>query len=97
MKNPKNYNPKIYISHITAFQYNSKISNKELDTSSLHNINILSINLPARSQRSQRLDYHILNNNSDEETILENHIFKKPRLIPQSNSNNIINPDDSVS
>ncbi len=43
-----------------------------LDTSSLSNTYALSINLPARSQRSQRLDYHVLNNGSDEETILEN-------------------------
>ncbi len=94
MKNPKNYNPKIYISHITAFQYNSKISNSELDTSSLYNINILSINLPARSQRSQRLDYHVLNDGNDEGTILEDRIFKKPLLISQSDSNNTISPDD---
>ncbi len=97
MKNPENYNPKIYISHITAFWYNFKISDSELNTSSLHNTDILSINLPARSQRSQRLDYHVLNNGSDEETILEDRIFKKPRLIPQSDSNNTINPDNSAS
>jgi len=52
MKNPENYNPKVYISHIVVFQYNSKISNTELDTSSLYNTDILFINLPARSQRS---------------------------------------------
>ncbi len=47
------------------------MSDSELDTSSLHNIDALSINLPARSQHSQRLDYHILNDGSDEETISE--------------------------
>src|SRR6266498_1580134 len=97
MKNPENYHPKVYISHIAAFQCNSKISDSELDTSSLYNTDILSINLPARSQRSQRLDYHVLNDGSDEETILEDRFFKKPRLIPQSDSNDIISPDDSVS
>ncbi len=97
MKNPENYNPKVYISHIAAFQWNSKISDSELDISSLHNTDILSINLPARSQRSQRLDYHVLNDGSDEETILEDRIFKKPRLIPQSDSNDTISPDDSTS
>jgi len=43
----------------------------ELDISSLNNTDALSINLPARSQRYQRLDYHVLNDGSDEETISE--------------------------
>ncbi len=34
-------------------------------------------NLPARHQHAQRLNYHALNDNSDEEAFQKNHIFKK--------------------
>jgi hypothetical protein len=35
-------------------------------------------NLPACYQRAQRLDYHALNDSSDEEAPEDDHIFKKP-------------------
>ena len=73
------------------------MSDSELNTSFFYNTDILSINLLTRSQRSQRLNYHILNNDNNKKTILENRIFKKPRLIPQSNFNNTISLDDSAS
>ncbi len=59
-------------------------------------------NLPARHQHAQRLNYHALNDGSDEEASQEDHIFKKPRLTLQSTidsfvSNESILPEDSAS
>jgi hypothetical protein len=78
------------------------MSDSELDISSFNNTDTSFINLPTRSQRSQRLNYHVLNDGSDEEAISEDRIFKKPRLTSQSTidsfvSNELIRPENSAS
>jgi hypothetical protein len=55
-----------------------------------------SISLHKRSQRSQRLDYRLLNDGSDEEAAEEDRIFKKPCLI-KADCNKPITPDESAS
>jgi hypothetical protein len=42
------------------------------------------VDLPACHQHAQRLNYHALDDGSDEEAPKEDHIFKKPRLTSQS-------------
>lgn len=54
-----------------------------------------SIELPPRPQRSQRIDYHLLNGGSDDD--IENPIRKKPRLDPPLDSLESIGPEDSAS
>jgi hypothetical protein len=53
--------------------------------------------LSARPQRSQRIDYHFLNDGSDEEAPSEHRVIKKPRLIPPPASSELIGPEDSAS
>lgn len=53
--------------------------------------------VPRRSQRSQRIDYHLLNDGSDDEAPTEDRIFKRPRLNNPKESPEPITPDDSVS
>ena len=63
--------------------------------------------LPPRYQHAQRLNYHALNNGSDEEVPEEDQIFKKPQLTSQSTINSstidssisyeLILPEDSAS
>lgn len=53
--------------------------------------------IPRRSQRSQRIDYHLLNNGSDDEAPPEDRIFKRPHLNKPKESPEPITPDDSVS
>ena len=50
-----------------------------------------------RSQRSQRIDYHLLNDGSDDEVPTEDRIFKRPRVNEPKVSPEPITPDDSVS
>ena len=54
-----------------------------------------SIELPSRPQRSQRIDYHLLNGGSDDD--IEIPIRKKPRLDPPLDSLESIGPEDSAS
>lgn len=53
--------------------------------------------LPARPQRSQRIDYHFLNDGSDEEAHPEHRAIKKPRLVSPPNTSELIGPEDSAS
>jgi hypothetical protein len=60
------------------------------------------VNLPIRYQRARKLNYHALNNGSDEEVPGEDHIFKKLWLTSQStidsfSSHELILPEDSAS
>lgn len=57
----------------------------------------LSIDLSTRPRRSQRIDYHLLNDGSDEEAEPEDHITKKPRLNSPSIRSISIEPEDSAS
>lgn len=49
------------------------------------------------SQRSQRIDYHLLNDGSDDEAPTEDRIFKRPRFNKSKESPEHITPDDSAS
>jgi len=73
-----------------------RMSDAELRASSDDGSGSLSIKLPPRPQRSQRIDYHLLNGGSDEEDI-EDHIRKKPRLDPPLSRLESIDPEDSAS
>jgi hypothetical protein len=53
--------------------------------------------VPRRSQRAQRIDYHLLNDGSDSEAPTEARIFKRPRLNNPKESPEPIMPDDTVS
>ncbi|KAK5790595.1 hypothetical protein VI817_007882 [Penicillium citrinum] len=50
-----------------------------------------------RPQRSQRIDYHLLNDGSDDEVPTEDRNFKRPRLNRPKGSPELITPDDSIS
>jgi len=54
-----------------------RMSDAELQASSDDGSSSSSIKRPPHPQRSQRIDYHLLNGRSDEEDI-EDHIRKKP-------------------
>ena len=49
------------------------------------------------SQRTQRINYHLLNDGSDEEAPLKDRIAKRPRLLSVRYSIKPITPDDSSS
>lgn len=72
------------------------MSGMELQASSDDASGSSSIKLAPRPQRSQRIDYHLLNGGSDEEDI-EDHIRKKPRLDPPPSRLESIDPEDSAS
>jgi len=73
-----------------------RMSGVELQASSDDGSSSSSIKLPPRPQRSQRIDYHLLNGGSDEEDI-EDHIRKKPRLDPPPDRLESIDPEHSAS
>jgi hypothetical protein len=73
-----------------------RMSDTELQTSNDDASGSSSIELPPRPQRSQRIDYHLLNGGSDEDDI-EDHIRKKPRLDPPPDRLESIGPEDSAS
>jgi hAT family protein len=74
------------------------MSGAELQASSNDDSGSSSIELPARPQRSQRIDYRRLNGGSESsDDDIEDHISKKPRLDPPPGRLESIGPDDSAS
>ena len=73
-----------------------RMSDADLQASSDDGPGSSSIKPPPCPQRSQRIDYHLLNGRSDEEEI-EDHIRKKPRLDPPLDHLESIDPEDSAS
>jgi hypothetical protein len=69
----------------------------DFDPSYLIGLADLPVDIPRHSQRSERIDYHLLNDGSDEEGLLEDRIFKKPRLTAILHDTEPITPDDSAS
>ncbi|KAJ5348632.1 uncharacterized protein N7506_001885 [Penicillium brevicompactum] len=58
---------------------------------------IVSPYIPRHCRRSQRIDYHLLNDGSDDEAPTEDRIFKRPRLEGLTGTLEPITPDDSAS
>lgn len=58
---------------------------------------IVSPYIPRHCRRSQRIDYHLLNDGSDNEAPTEDRIFKRPRLDGLTGTLEPITPDDSAS
>ena len=58
---------------------------------------IVSSYIPRHCRRSQRIDYHLLNDGSDDEAPTEDRIFKRPRLDGLTGTLEPITPDDSAS
>jgi hypothetical protein len=73
------------------------MSDAELDTLDHSGSASSSIDLRPRPQRSQRIDYHLLNGGSDDEANPENHVTKKARLYPPSDHAESVAPEDSAS
>lgn len=73
------------------------MSDDEPDASKIGGSSYLSANVPSRPQRSQRIDYHLLNDGSDEEAEVEDRAIKKPRLNPPSDRSESVGPEESAS
>ena len=73
------------------------MSDNESDAPQSGGSSYLSANVPSRPQRSQRIDYHVLNGGSDEEADVEDRAIKKPRLNPPSNRYESVGPEESAS
>ena len=58
---------------------------------------IVSSYIPRHCRRSQRIDYHLLNDGSDDEAPTEDRIFKRPVLDGLTGTLEPITPDDSAS
>ncbi|CEL08111.1 hypothetical protein ASPCAL11264 [Aspergillus calidoustus] len=73
------------------------MSDNESDAPQSGGSSYLSSNVPSRPQRSQRIDYHVLNGGSDEEADVEDRAIKKPRLNPPSDRSESVGPEESAS